>query len=179
MDINENFLKDQIVEILNDDFLIHDNVKGQNLVEQTQVFIDYMLYPKQHLIEAGFEPDWIGLEVKFIKDFSSADRGKKSHLLWQAITYSQSKFMIDENNIDVRPYFVVVYIGDFNFQNDDKSKEWWTLLNLAQYGSVGWLQIIKSPSLEWVIDFNGGRYYSQKRGRGNLKLPQKRHVGTT
>lgn len=178
MEITENFLKSQIEEILKNDFILRCDVKGQNLVEKTDVRIDYMLYPKQHLIESGFEPDWIGLEVKFIKDFSFADRGKKSHLLWQAITYSQSKFNIDENNIEIRPYFVAVYVGDFEFQNDEKSKEWWALLNLAQYGGVGWLKIIKSPNLGWVIDFNGGRYYGQKRGRGSLKLPQKRHVGT-
>jgi len=175
---NEFSLKREIAEILGNDFIIKDNAEGINPVEQTQVVIDSMLYPRQHLIERGFDASWIGLEVKFIKDFSSADRGKKSHLLWQAITYAQSKFNVDENTREIRPYFVVVYVGDFDFQNDEKGKEWWALLNLAQYGNVGWLRINKSPQAGWVIDFNGGRYYSQKLGRGNLKLSQKRHVGT-
>jgi hypothetical protein len=109
MDCNEDCLKNKIKEMLDDDFILRDSVKGINPVENKKVIIDYMLYPKIHLIENGFDPHWVGVEIKYIKDFSESDRGKKSQLLWQAITYSQSIFDIDSENKGIRPHFVVAY----------------------------------------------------------------------
>jgi hypothetical protein len=70
MDCNEDCLKNKIKEMLDDDFILRDSVKGINPVENKKVIIDYMLYPKIHLIENGFDPHWVGVEIKYIKDCS-------------------------------------------------------------------------------------------------------------
>lgn len=74
-------------ELLQDDFNILNDKCGHSLIENTGVKIDHLLYPKSHLIENGFDPGWVGIEVKH---FSEEDgSGKAAETFWQAISYNQ------------------------------------------------------------------------------------------
>jgi len=132
---------------------------------------------RPHLVDDGFDPEWIGLEVKHIEDFKDGDLGKKSKLVWQSITYAQSVFEVD--GARVRPLFVLMYVGEEEFGNDEFGERaaisWRALLNLAQYANVGWL--VTSPTYGWAIKFGGGTYYRNGYGRGNVTLSSENRVG--
>lgn len=148
------------------------------MIEQTSVSIDFLLFPKPHLIADGFDPVWFGIEAKHIRDFKRGDLGKKSKLVWQSITYAQSAFYIDGDT--VRPFFVLLYIGEDEFGQNESGERaavsWRALINLAQYANVGWLST--NPRYGWVIRFGGGTYYRRGYGRGNVTLSARRHVGS-
>lgn len=88
----EDNLKRRVTKALATDFIILEEVPGASLVDQTNVRIDFLLYPKDYLIAEGFTQNWFGIEVKYIKGFWTGDTGKKAQLFWQAITYAQSIF---------------------------------------------------------------------------------------
>jgi len=182
----EDELKRQVVRHLENDFELLNEVEGISLVDQSGVRIDYMALAKPHLIKTGFLAEWFGIEVKQILDFSRGDMGKKSQVIWQAITYSQSAFLV--NNARTRPAFVLVYIGDDQFDQtrapvlrglsdgEWAKATWRALINIAQYANVGQLRL--EPQQGWEIVFSGGRYFSKARGKGNVNIGVKRYVGS-
>lgn len=178
MNLEEDRLKHKLVQYISDDFLIRKEVRGVHLIGRTGVSIDFLLYPKQHLIDDGFDSEWIGLEAKYIKDFKNGDLGKKSKLVWQSITCAQPVFEVD--GARVRPFFILMYVGEEDFSKDEFGERaavsWGALVNLAQYANVGWM--ITSPRYGWVIRFGGGTYYRNGRGQGNVTLSSRNRVGS-
>ena len=168
--VTEDALKQQVRERLSADFEIHEEVEGWSIVEQCAVRIDFMLHPRLHLIEQGFDLAWFGCEVK-------APSGNEPHkkgmwLLWQAITYAQSSFA----PLCDRPAFVVIYPDLHQFFPENKRLAAVNLQAFAQRGSVGRL-LLDDDS--WSIRFGSQRYFSSNRGRGKVKnLGLKRNVGT-
>jgi len=53
---DEDGLKDILEASLKNDFILKREVWGKHLLEQRKIRIDFLLYPKQHLTEKGFEP---------------------------------------------------------------------------------------------------------------------------
>lgn len=94
-----------MLEWFGKDFIFREEVSGNFIVDNTSVIIDYLMYPKNNLIEMGFEKQWFGVEVKA----PGKDAKKGIQVSWQAITYSQSKFD------GIRPVFVLIFpkITDF------------------------------------------------------------------
>ena len=174
----ETELRRQLVHFIEADFLIREDVSGIHLIEGRGVSIDLLLFPRKHLADSGFPQEWIGVEVKHIPCFRSGDSGKKSRLVWQAITYTQSLF--DMGGEQIRPLFVLVYVGQDEFDEDEFGRDarvkWIALLNLAWYANVG--SMITDARRGWIIKFAGGVYYSQCRGRGNVRLRDERLVGS-
>ncbi|MDA1330419.1 MAG: hypothetical protein O3B43_05080, partial [Chloroflexi bacterium] len=90
----ENALKSDLISVISQDFEILEEVSGKVLVTQEAVRIDYLAYPRPHIVEMGFAYKWFGIEVKYFPDFHNHDRGKKAKLIWQAINYAQSEFYV-------------------------------------------------------------------------------------
>jgi len=175
----ESHLKDRVIKHLQDDFFLEEEAVGINLIENRHVRIDFLAYPKPKLVERGFLSAWFGIEVKHIATFGRpGSRGKKSKLLWQAMTYSQSVFELEsspDNILKFRPEFTLVYAGQDDPDTFD-DPEWHCLLNLAWYGRTGWLRLL--PKSGWAILFAGGAYFSKKKGEGNVNVSGIRHTGT-
>lgn len=174
--LNEDSLKEILINCLSNDFIIKKEVPGYHLLELKKVRIDFLLFPKQHMIDKKFEPVWFGCEVK-----SPAVKKKPQtnimNLAKQCIDYTESKF------IDIIPSFVVMFPGMpyfFHAQNA-MTTEYKNFLYLfksfIQRFNVGTLDII-SPG-EWSIRFGSQKYYSTKTDRGNVKnLGTKRKIGS-
>ncbi len=162
------------------DFDILPEVTGTNIVEHDEVRIDFMCYPKQHIIDAGFHPAWFGIEVKHIpqKDDGSHTSGttsKITRLFWQAISYAQSEFNIENQNI--RPAFVLVHTN--RIQSRGNQSLFRNLTALGLYGNVGVLDFFVGKRKGWMITF--ARYYAFHDNNGievyQQMLP-KRRVGS-
>ncbi len=165
--MNEEEIKDQFEHFVRPNFDIRLNVPGCFLVDSSKVVIDYLLFPKQHLIDKGFTPNWFGVEVK-----SPDGKGEKKaiRVAWQAITYSQSEFD------GVRPIFILIYPALHEFFS--QPREAYYLVCMLQKANVGYFEI--SPEKKtWKIKFGANVHFSSYTGIS--KTPNaglKRHVGT-
>lgn len=163
-------LKAWIFNLLNNDFHIYPEVIGTHITEGLKVRIDYILYPKAHLIEQGFEPEPFGIEVKYLtqaKDFSH----KASRGIWQAISYNDCEFSIKDKKFRLKfcLLFSNLSFSDerkllelHSYHSDEKSMKWTGMLNVANHAKVGVLKIIgkKERVRGWSISFAGGTYFS-------------------
>ena len=166
---NENQLQIFFKAIASSDFVIYEEVKGINLVENKGVRIDFICKAKNHVVEKGFTPKYFGVEVKHIEQ---NDKKKLRHALVQCITYSMSRFAID--NCVFRPAFVLLFSR--NFQN-------MTELTMASYFNVGSFLISENQDyLEqhgiYNIKFASSVYYRQKTGIVNRNCALNRYCGT-
>lgn len=168
--LSEDEIKSLILHTLSADFQLVPEVKGKHLIENTPVRIDFMAFPKPHLINNGFDEAWFGIEAKR-GNFSEAKQINR--LMWQCITYAQSTFEIDSTII--RPMFVLASVDHEPQIGDPKRVEWNTLVNFAPYGNVGVMEL--QPF--WRIRFGGTPYYGQKRGKGKVaNVGVNRHIGS-
>uniref|UniRef100_UPI001C2FDB2B hypothetical protein n=1 Tax=Pantoea sp. GbtcB22 TaxID=2824767 RepID=UPI001C2FDB2B len=83
------------------DFHIYQEVVGTHVTVGLKVRIDYVIYPKAHLLNHGVEPAPFGIEVKYLnqeKDFAhKARRG-----IWQSISYNDCEFSINNKKFRVK-----------------------------------------------------------------------------
>ncbi|WP_428569002.1 MAG: hypothetical protein ACP59X_10375 [Solidesulfovibrio sp. DCME] len=181
--MDESFYHQQIVSSLANDFIIHEQVEGVFPIDNIKVIIDFIIYPKNHLIENGFEPIYIGVEVK--SPSSKDPESKFIDAVWQAHTYSLSSFG------GKHLAFVLLYppIEDFInlelvkeniFQSTNVEKQTFrvTVERIAQRANVGFLKIENSF---WKIFFSGRcSYYTSKYGKNKIKnIGSVRYVGNT
>lgn len=166
----EKELKEWVFKLLINDFHIYPEVTGTHITESLKVRIDYVLYPKAHLIEQGFEPAPFGIEVKYLtqaKDFSH----KASRGIWQAISYNDCEFSIKDKKFRLK--FCLLF-SNLSFSDerkllelhsdhtDGKSMKWTGMLNVANHAKIGVLKIIgkKERVRGWSISFTGGTYFN-------------------
>lgn len=169
----EEKLQQELLKTIQSDFVIYPQVEGRHLIYQTEkVRIDFLLYPKQHLIENGFDPIWFGIEVKHFGKIG--ETGKMSRFIWQCVSYVQSEFKVNEEII--RPAFVLGY-SDVEAINKGTDREylsqWIGMLRLAGLAKVGSFQKIKSsaynPNGGWSIVFSSSTYFTYSKGEYNRK----------
>jgi hypothetical protein len=165
--MTENELKKELCRSLESDFEIKAEVAGNFIVDGSKVVIDYLLFPKEHLINKGFKPSWFGVEVKS----PNGEGAKKAiRLAWQAITYSQSKFEGE------RPDFVLVYPPLSEFFK--KPQDAYYLVCMLQKANVGYIEL-RPEKKKWKIKFGANLHFSSDRGSSNTpNAGIKRHVGT-
>ena len=171
--MSEPQLKKRFREQLENDFEIVPNVKGRHLIEDQEVVIDFLIKPKAHLVSEGFEDGWVGVEVKYLKEYKL---GRLSKLAWQSVSYAQSEFQI--NGQAVRPRFVLMHANlSFNLQKQSNIPEQVTgLLGFLEYGNVGWFEF--DPLYIWRIGFGSHGYFNKKYGKNKVEnLGTKRNVG--
>lgn len=178
--MNEPTLKSLVQRGLQQDFEILPEISGINLVENDHVRIDFMCYPKKHVIDSGFYPCWFGIEVKHIpqQDDGSHIPGttsKITRLFWQAISYGQSEFDIE--NKKIRTAFVLVYTNTIRSRgNTDLFNN---LAMLGLYGNVGILDFFVGKRRGWYITF--AKYYAFHDNNGieiYQQILPKRRVGS-
>lgn len=178
--MNEDSLKEEVLKCLNSDFIIREEVEGCHIVTGEKVRIDFLIYPREHLIEQKFERIWIGIEVKAPKTQKDGTR-----LAWQAITYKQSIF--DEN---ISPAFVLTYPNIIEFYDVLKVlneingrhfeyREGRIVAQLLQKANVGFLHLGKNG--HWSLKFASQQYYyDSRKGKGQIiNLGVTKHVGST
>lgn len=167
--MSEPLLKNKIRAELASDFEILEEVTGKHLISAETVRIDFMLRAKPHLLIRGFTNEWFGVECKWIED-NNGQTAKVTKTVWQSITYAQSAFFIENEN--VTPAFVLV-----NTPNNIEPRIEVILksqLALALYGRVGRLEFYRDDY--WVIKF-AQIYYSSSNGDAKQSLIPKNRVG--
>jgi len=165
--MNEEDIKVELEQFVKPNFDIRYNVPGRFLVDSRKVVIDYLLFPKKHLINKGFSPNWFGVEVK-----SPDGKGEKKaiRVAWQAITYSQSEF--DGN----RPNFILIYPTLYDFFSTPR--EAYYLVCMLQKANIGYFEI-NPDKRSWKIKFGANVYFSSYSGLSRTpNAGLKRHVGS-
>lgn len=180
--VSETELKKWFIEHISEDFEIKGEVTGIHASERVGVRIDFLLYPKQHLIEAGFVEDYVGVEVKYFKQEEGFTR-KTSRGIWQTISYNDSYFDIGHRK--VKPKFCVLFsnlsfsdeaglIKDFGdcSDNENDQVEWTGMLHLANHARVGIFRIsgTREKFRGWSLKFAGGSYFSKTESEEKYNL---------
>ncbi|HSM57745.1 MAG TPA: hypothetical protein VK879_16450, partial [Candidatus Sulfomarinibacteraceae bacterium] len=106
--MSEAKLKSYLMQMLSSHFQIRPEVEGTFIPYGTKVILNYLMYPKPHLIERGFDPVWFGVEVKW-PGGRGGGNPKGLRVAYQAITYHWSEFDGE------MPAFVVIYPGPDEF----------------------------------------------------------------
>ncbi|MEL7641528.1 MAG: hypothetical protein AAGU21_17985 [Solidesulfovibrio sp.] len=181
--MDESFYKQQVLSVLGNDFIIYEQVEGVFPIGNIKVVIDFIVFPKNHLLEKGFEPIYVGIEVK--SPTSKKPESKFIDAVFQAHTYSLSLF--DGRHLA----FVLLYppIDDFiGLEKSNKNqspsvdieKQTFrvTVERMAQRANVGFLKIKDSS---WKIFFSGQcSYYTSRGGKKDIKnIGSVRYVGNT
>ncbi len=173
---DEPALKRWLVDHLAEDFELTPEVTGRHLAEGVRVEIDFMAFPKPHLIDAGFAPRHFGIEVKHINQEDGFSR-KASRALWQTVSYTDSEFEIGSSL--VKPTFAMLFsnlsfdaelklLRNFGSQRENDVALWRGLLQLANHANVGTLDIRGTAAdwRGWVMRFStGGTYFSRRHSR--------------
>lgn len=177
MRLDEPELQSFVSDKLKNHFIVKPQVKGYHLLEQHKVIIDFLLYPKQKLIDSGFDPKWFGCEVKSPNVKQEASK-RILNLGKQCIDYTETKF--DDNII---PNFVVMFPSIPHFfhaqgaLNDEVHSFLYWFKPFLQRFKVGTLHIYSKSN--WAINFGHGRYFSTKKGKGNVpNFGTKRKIGS-
>ncbi|MBN3189165.1 hypothetical protein H4F64_02925 [Pectobacterium brasiliense] len=167
---SEAELKEWMFNLLKYDFHIYQEVTGTHITENLKVRIDYVLYPKAHLVKLGFEPAPFGIEVKYLnqeKDFAH----KASRSIWQSISYNDCEFSINDKKFSLK--FCLLF-SNLSFSNemdilklnsdhvDEKYMKWVGILNVANHAKVGVLKVIgkRERVKGWSMSFAGGGYFN-------------------
>jgi hypothetical protein len=159
------------------DFEIHPEVPGRHLVEAVRVKIDYVLVPRKHLVDAGFKPAPLGLEVKHLPLDHGGFSPKASRFIQQAISYTDCEFdlageplrfkhVLVFSNLSFRAERSLLRGIDPSPLANDQAK-WNALLELANHANVGVLDMYgdREAWQGWKVSFATGTYF---RRRGDL-----------
>jgi len=181
---SENQVKSWFEENFASDFHIYPEVSGVHLSEKINVRIDYILYPKEHLINEGFKPLPFGVEAKYFKQEKGFSH-KASRGLWQTISYNDCRFHLKERK--GRDDFEIEYSLIFsnlsfpkelmllkNYRNYSHEEndliQWRGMVHLASHAKVGVLVIKgeRNRPMGWHIKFAGGTYFGSKVTDGEV-----------
>jgi len=147
-------------------FRVKDEVDGYFLADKTPVRIDFLMYPKQHLIDMGFVEEWFGVEVKE----QGGDAKKGVQVAWQAITYSLSAF--DGR----RPAFILIFPPFTDFFRTPQDAYY--IKVLLQKANVGYIESDKWH-IKWKIKFGANAYFYSDKGLSKTStIATKRNVGS-
>lgn len=165
-----------LINFLSKDFEIFSQVYGKHVVEDAGVKIDCLIYPKPHLISAGFVEAYIGVEVKFFHPNTKFCR-RSSRAWWQTISYLDCVF--DVNGVNVKPKFGLLFSnlsfdGEIDYLKryfgvyDNDVIMWWAYKHLANHANVGSLEIKGNPQKNsgWRMRFAGSDYFSVSEWNG-------------
>jgi hypothetical protein len=180
---SEDELKVWLEAWIGADFEVFTEVPGIHLTENVGVKIDYVLKPKKHLIDVGFLPGPLGLEVKYLRQESNFS-SRASRFVWQAVSYTDCQFNLPDgptrlprvllfSNMSFEDEYNLLKGSAPNVYENEKAK-WTALLELANHANVGNLVMVggRSNRLGWKIKFATGIYFSRFRGECSLHNAQ-------
>ncbi len=144
-------------------FNFQSEVEGVHLLEKKKVYADFLLTPKQHLLDAGFEDMTIVVEVKSMW----GDNDKLMRATWQAATYVQSTFN------GVRPRLGVVFPNPIDIWGGRKfdTPEWDMqrgFLRFLQFANVGYFEETRDG---WQLKSGTEAYFTFDRKKGLKRSP--------
>lgn len=174
--LSETELKQWLVEHLAEDFCLYPEVTGKHAAEGVRVQIDYIAFPKPHLIAAGFVQAHFGVEVKYLNQQDGFSH-KASRGIWQTVSYTDSVFELDGQSVRLKfallfsnlsfadECSLLEHLGQ-KYENDHAT--WHALLQLANHANVGNLEIKGSRDVwkGWKMAFSGGTYFSRSMRDG-------------
>ena len=184
---DENKLKVFFRKYFKTDFFIYPEVEGTHNESGKKVIIDFIIAPRQHLLDQGFEKDFFGVEVKYLNPESDI-HSKTSKAFWQTITYNYSTFNIRGERILIpRSTFL---FSNLSFKDEQKlfpinkninsRSAWFAYLELANHAGVGILNIryYEDKPVGWSFDFAINTYYVKtiKDDKIQYKLYNKDHI---
>lgn len=171
----KNWLKDHFER----DFHIYEEVWGVHLAENVNVRIDFVFYPKPHLIEAGFVEEPFGVEAKYFKQEDGFTR-KTSRGIWQTISYNDCQFEIGARKFRLK--FCLLFsnlsftaetalIRNLGYEGENDQVEWSGMLHVANHARVGVLSVSGSREMlkGWAMRFAGGTYFSSSLYNGEAR----------
>ena len=165
----EDELKAWVQPHLEKDFVIFPEAAGKHL-SGASVVIDFLLFPRPHLIEHGFVEGFVGLEIKHITQEDGFSR-KSSRALWQTISYTDSEFFVKGKQV---PLAFAALFSNLSFQNEEDllmtfgghqsendKAEWRAMRLLANHANVGVLSMRGSRDdwRGWSFSFAAGSQY--------------------
>lgn len=167
---SEPELKSWFNEKLTRDFYIYPEVCGVHLSENVNVRIDYILLPKEHLINEGFQNSYFGVEVKYFNQENGFTH-KTSRGLWQTISYNDSLFFLKNKEIKLKYSLIfsnlsfskeLMLVKNYGHEMENDQLEWRGMVHIANHARVGTLDIKgeKDSYNGWSINFAGGTYFS-------------------
>lgn len=177
---------------LHEDFDVYPEVTGRHLARGTGVKIDYIIQPKQHLVDIGFKPGPTGLEVKHLP-LVHAFSPKASRFVWQAVSYTDCEFQL--NGAAVRLPRVLLF-SNLSFSDEERllrsfdhspltndRAKWLALLELANHAGVGTFEMYGSRERRagWRIAFAAGVYFRRTGAEysiSNARLFEKERIGS-
>lgn len=166
---SEKELKSWLLENLQEDFHIYSEVSGIHLAENVTARIDYIFYPKLHLVAKGFATEPFGVEVKYFKQEDGFTH-KTSRGIWQTISYNDCQF--DINGKKFKTKFCLLFsnlsfsaesalVKNLGYEWENDQIEWRGMVHVANHARVGTLSINgdKQSCSGWGIRFAGGTYF--------------------
>lgn len=177
--MSEKELKQWFKQHIEEDFDIYEEVSGVHLAENVNVRIDFVLYPKLHLIKEGFVEEPFGIEVKYFKQEGGFTH-KTSRGIWQTISYNDCQFTL--NGRQFKTKFCLLFsnlsfssesalIKNLGHEWENDQIEWKGMLHVANHARVGTLSIKgdKTGLEGWGINFAGGAYFSRSAYNEEIK----------
>ena len=168
---NEDDYKKEVVASLSNDFFIEPEVVGTWPLDGKTCRLDFLLSPKPHLVEKGFDAETFGIEVK--SPTSKESVKKLLDCVLQAYTYTLCSFN------QKQPAFVLIYPEiktffhhDFVYKykeneiNKYTGREIALIRQLMQRSNVGELTIRDDY---FRIFFSNSYFYDSKKGRSTIK----------
>lgn len=184
MTAKEPVLKSFLLDQLDADFFIRREVTGKHLINGERVKADFVLQPKSHLLDLGFDDCIFVVEVKAVYSSNQSPWSRMMHVCHQTVTYMQSRFDFG------RPLFALVfpdfrYFADADFvriQNPIERRSvadavLRTVQNMGMFEHVGCLDFdtdYYTKQLVWKISMGGQRLFSIPDGRNPANLLRER-----
>jgi hypothetical protein len=172
---SEEHLKDWFRSNMSRWFTVFEEVPGTMNIngQMTNVRIDFILVARPELVDAGFTPDPIGVEVKHFKmmfDCGLNFSGKLSKGIYQAISYAHPSFRWQIRGEET-PLVAVMLFSPYSFQKERQilksipDRGYWStlfsMLQVASHANVGEIQISRNWSRNFRVRFQvGGSTYA-------------------
>lgn len=169
---SEPALKQQVADVLKNDFLLRREAWGFDLLEKARIRADFILLPSMRLIARGFDIGCLALEVKAPLG-DKQPWAKLARTIAQATSYSRSEFKGE------RPILTLIYppIGTFiehttyspaaGENNAARLSARHMAENIAQFANVGCLEL---DGEHWRIKVGNSVYFCSRDGKGTHNL---------
>ncbi len=175
---SENEIEEWLINNLSTDFYFYRQVPGKHISDGVKVKIDFLIFPKKHLINHGFSESFIGVEVKFFHPSNKFGK-KSSRSWWQTISYLDCEFFLKDKII--KPKFCLLfsnlsfegeieYLKKYYGKDDNDVVIWRSYKQLANHARVGSLEIYGRPenNVGWGIHFANSPYFQARINQGQF-----------
>lgn len=180
--MNENDLKAKLVSLLSNDFEMYGEVTGTHYTGK-KIRPDFIILPKQHLMEKGFDNGIIAVEVKHLgKAFGHGHMSDLNALIWQAQCYGVSSFNI-AGFTNTIPTLTMIYTNDLPELHADSGVtehyQYYGRLALFAYMQISGVgRILPGYKGGWKMTFGQfNTYYSTESGRSHVNVGVSRKIG--